>query len=422
MTSGFPSLPAETAARIGQAGKADILVGIPSFNDERTIGHVVRVVSSSLRLEFPQARAVLLMSDGGSTDRTREILEGTDVGGLTEIHLDACPSRARTGRLGSGSGGPGKGWALAGIFRAALEMKVPACAVIDGGLRSVTGRWVPMLLAPIVSGSADFVCPSYSQQKFDGMLAKLLVSPLLATLYGKRISQPLGGDFGFAGKLAETFLSCGNWEGPAAQYGVNLFATVSVLSSEARPVEAFLGAKVQGPAEPAGGLAGVLDVILSTLLGFMEQSPEAWRGVSAVTSVPRLGSPFGLGMEPDPVRLEPLAAAFRRAAADLEPIWKTYLSPQSLLAIEKAASGHVPSLGDREWVRIVFEAAAGWHRRVLRPPVLVRSLLPLYLGFVASVASDLSLATAEEAEGRFAKLSNEFENEKDLLRSLWAAG
>ena len=50
--------------------EVDVLVGIPSFNNERTIGHVVRAVVAGLAKYFP-ARAVLVNSDGGSTDRTR---------------------------------------------------------------------------------------------------------------------------------------------------------------------------------------------------------------------------------------------------------------------------------------------------------------------------------------------------------------
>ncbi len=49
---------------------ADILVGIPSFNNARTIGHVVRAVQAGLAKYFPDRKAVLIDSDGGSTDGT----------------------------------------------------------------------------------------------------------------------------------------------------------------------------------------------------------------------------------------------------------------------------------------------------------------------------------------------------------------
>jgi len=52
--------------------EVDILVGIPSYNNSRTIGHVVRAVIAGLAKYFPKAKAVLVNSDGGSTDGTQE--------------------------------------------------------------------------------------------------------------------------------------------------------------------------------------------------------------------------------------------------------------------------------------------------------------------------------------------------------------
>src|SRR5881409_3520879 len=58
------------------AGKTDdldgieILCGIPSFNNARTIGNVVRAVEAGLRRVFPDVPAAIVVSDGGSEDGT----------------------------------------------------------------------------------------------------------------------------------------------------------------------------------------------------------------------------------------------------------------------------------------------------------------------------------------------------------------
>src|SRR4030042_6847374 len=52
--------------------ETDILIGVPSYNNFHTIGHVVRAVMAGLAKYFPGARAVLINSDGGSTDGTQE--------------------------------------------------------------------------------------------------------------------------------------------------------------------------------------------------------------------------------------------------------------------------------------------------------------------------------------------------------------
>ena len=55
-------------------GQADIVVGIPSFNNALTIGHVVKAVQAGLAKYFPDSRAVLINSDGGSKDDTARIV------------------------------------------------------------------------------------------------------------------------------------------------------------------------------------------------------------------------------------------------------------------------------------------------------------------------------------------------------------
>lgn len=62
-----------------QVGSADIVVGIPSFNSARTIGHVVRAVQAGLAKYFPDHKAVLVNSDGGSLDGTMDVVRSTRV-------------------------------------------------------------------------------------------------------------------------------------------------------------------------------------------------------------------------------------------------------------------------------------------------------------------------------------------------------
>src|SRR2546421_334547 len=52
--------------------RADLVVGIPSFRNAATIGHVTEAASVGLRRNFPEMRAVIVNADGGSEDGTRE--------------------------------------------------------------------------------------------------------------------------------------------------------------------------------------------------------------------------------------------------------------------------------------------------------------------------------------------------------------
>ena len=64
----------QTEELVGAVRSADILVGIPSFNNAGTVGHVVRAVGAGLAKYFHGHRAVLVNADGGSTDDTLGVI------------------------------------------------------------------------------------------------------------------------------------------------------------------------------------------------------------------------------------------------------------------------------------------------------------------------------------------------------------
>lgn len=75
-------LPEDILRSVEEIGEVDILIGIPSYNNARTIGHVVKAVKAGLAKYFPQERCIIVNSDGGSTDGTPEIVAKTT---LTEF-------------------------------------------------------------------------------------------------------------------------------------------------------------------------------------------------------------------------------------------------------------------------------------------------------------------------------------------------
>ena len=421
MTSRSPSLSREVTDAIARIGKVDVLVGIPSFNNERTIGHVVRAVVAGLARHFPDARAVLVNSDGGSTDRTREIVERTEVGNLAEILVDAVPSSATAKIITPYVGIPGKGSAFRTIFRIAAELDAKACCVLDSDLRSITPEWIELLLEPVVRHGFEFVAPLYARHRYDGTITNTIVYPLTRALYGRRVRQPIGGDFGFSGDLAARFLAFEDWDGPVAQYGIDIFMTTTALAEGRRVAQAFLGAKIHDPKDPGSDLGPMMVQVVSTLFSLMERHEKAWRGLSGSEAVPVFGFPYTVGLEPVPVKIDRLLAQYRQAAHDLPPIWEAFLSPGSLAAIRGAAHGPAVALGDEAWVQIIAEAATGFRRRALPPATLIRSLVPLYLGKVATFVAETEAGSAEEAEARLEELALAYERGKGGLEALWGA-
>ena len=127
--------PEEIAIHIKAIENADIIVGIPSYNNARTIGHVVRAVQAGFAKYFPDKKAVLVNSDGGSTDGTMDVVHDATIDNLQSILLSHKVNRFV--KIATPYHGiPGKGSAFRRIFEIADSLRVKACAVVDSDLRS----------------------------------------------------------------------------------------------------------------------------------------------------------------------------------------------------------------------------------------------------------------------------------------------
>jgi len=60
-------------------GEVDILVGLPTHNNAKTIGSIVQTIQSGILRWFPRERAVIINADGGSRDGTPELVTGISI-------------------------------------------------------------------------------------------------------------------------------------------------------------------------------------------------------------------------------------------------------------------------------------------------------------------------------------------------------
>jgi len=65
--------------RVEEIESADILVGIPSYNNEKTIAHVIQMVTHGLAKHYKDKRGIILVADGGSTDDSREVAKEFEI-------------------------------------------------------------------------------------------------------------------------------------------------------------------------------------------------------------------------------------------------------------------------------------------------------------------------------------------------------
>ena len=413
-------LEPRVSERLRELGEVELLVGIPSYNNADTIGHVVRAAATGLAKYFPGRRAVIVNSDGGSNDGTAEVVARTELHSPSAI-LVSHPVDAVHKILTPYHGTPGKGSAFRTVFAIADKLGARACAVVDSDLRSITPEWFELLLGPVVSQDFDYVAPMYLRHKYDGTITNSIVYPLTRALYGREVRQPIGGEFGFSGRLASHYLSKPVWESDVARFGIDIWMTTTAIADGFKVCESFLGAKIHDPKDPGADLAAMLVQVVSAVFDLMETYEDRWRQVDAAEDVPLFGFPHGVGLEPVQVNVGRMIGIFRQGVRDLEEVWAQALEAGTLAEVTALArSGdetfHFP---DSLWVRVVYDFALAYRRRALNREQLIRSLVPLYLGRTASFVIRNRESGADEVETAIRSLAEEFVREKDYLRERW---
>jgi len=401
-------------------GNADIIVGIPSYNNASTIGHVVRAVQAGFAKYFPEKKAVLVNSDGGSTDGTMDIVHDATIENLQSILLShkvnpfikiATPYH----------GIPGKGSAFRRIFEIADSLGVKACAVVDSDLRSITPEWIELLIKPVLEGKFDYVAPLYQRHKYDGTITNSIVYPLTRALYGKRVRQPIGGDFGFSGRLAKFYLSQDVWETDVARYGIDIWMTTTAIANDFKVCQSYLGAKIHDPKDPGADLSAMLYQVAGSTFDLMDTYASVWRGINDSQSVPTFGFHYDVGLEPVTVNLERMIDRFCLGVQELGFVWKDVL-PRSLFeffADLTDLSQKDFAIPDEAWVDTIYSFALATHKKTLNREHLLRSLTPLYIGRVASFVMETRDSSSNEVEEKIETLCEIFENKKKTLLNDW---
>jgi hypothetical protein len=405
---------------LGRIGQADIVVGIPSYNNAGTIGHVVRAVQAGLAKYFPRERCVLVNSDGGSTDGTREIVATSR---LTTLE----PLLFRDAQISFDSiaapypGIPGKGSAFRLVFTVAAELQARSCAVVDSDLRSITPEWIELLVRPAHEGMFDYIAPLYHRHKYDGTITNSIIYPLTRALYGKRVRQPIGGDFGFSGELARLFAAQDVWETDVARYGIDIWMTTTALAHGHRVCQAFLGAKIHDPKDPGSDLSSMLYQVVGSAFELMETYESVWQAVRSSERLTTYGFPFTVGLEPVAVNLERMLEKFDLGTAELLSVWKEFLPGPLVEELAALRAGppegfHFP---DDLWARTVYSFAIAFHRRTIAREHLLRSLTPLYIGRTASFVIDTRDSSQADVEEKTERLCESFEAQKSFLIENW---
>jgi len=401
-------------------GEVDILVGLRTHNNAKTIEPVIRAIQAGILKCFPRERAVIINADGGSQDRTPELIVGAsidDVWNVSKVYALRTLHSISTRYASS----PEPGTALRTILAAADLLRAKACVVISPDSTTIEPDWLQRLVRPVYNDNFDLVSPVYRRQEFEGALMRNLLYPMTRAIYGHRIREPYASEFAISGRLATDFLTKETWNDERTRIGAEICLTIAAITGNYRVCQSFLGPKAQ-PDRSASDLVAAMRRTVGALFSSLDSNFPLWSTISGSQPVPTLGAQSEIMLEPVRVNRKRLREMFATGVAQLEPVFRSILSASTLSELQRIATleGSEFNYPAELWAKTVFEFAGSYHKSVISRDHIVQALVPLYRGRTLTFLLENRDGSEEDMERNLESLCGGFERLKPYLLEVWA--
>src|SRR6266403_4436499 len=401
-------------------GEVDIVVGLPTHNNAKTIDPVIRAIQSGILKCFPRERVVIINADGGSQDGTPERVTGAsidDVWNVSKVYALRTLHSISTRYARS----PEPATALRTILAAADLLRAKACVVISPDSTTIEPDWLQRLVRPVYNDNFDLVSPVYRRQEFEGALMRNLLYPMTRAIFGYRIREPYASEFAISGRLATDFLTKETWNDERTRIGAEICLTIAAITGNYRVCQSFLGPKAQ-PDRSASDLVAAMRRTVGALFSSLDSNFPLWSTISGSQPVPTLGAQSEIMLEPVRVNRKRLREMFATGVAQLEPVFRSILSASTLSELQRIATleGSEFNYPAELWAKTVFEFAGSYHKSVISRDHIVQALVPLYRGRTLTFLLENRDGSEEDIERNLESLCGDFERLKPHLLEVWA--
>lgn len=406
-------------------GEVDLLVGILSHSSANTMRRAAHFVEKSLQQNFVRQRVAIISVDGGAADDSDSNERTGDGQPGNNSYSKGLSSLRTIHRITAGfNGTPSPGLALRTILSSSDLLRAKACAVVSPATSSTSPEWVANLLRPAFRDSFDFAAPLYSRHKFQGLLARNLLYPMTRAVFGRRIRELYSDEWAFSSRLGSFCLNEDVWHEEPVRSRPEAWMGVSALTSDFRCCQVYLGEKPPPPDGSGPDLVEVLRQTVGSLFWLLETHQQAWMERKGSEPVPTFGPEHAVTAEPMEINRARMFEMFQTGVKELEPILESILSAETLAGIQSIAALDQQSFrfGAALWVTVLYEFAASYHHSVINRDHLVQALVPLYRGKIHSFIAEYWDASATEMEAASENLCLEFERQKPYLTEKWKAG
>ncbi|NPV09595.1 MAG: hypothetical protein HPY83_16750 [Anaerolineae bacterium] len=390
-------------------GSADIVIGIISYRNARTIGSVVRSAAQAVAQYDTGTRPVLVNVDANSSDGTAAAFMRARV--APEIQ------RFSTGYNGL----TGIGSATRAVFEIAARLRATVCVVLDAALASVRPQDVQALLAPILENRAHLVLPMHQWSYTDASLEDLIVYPMVRVMYGRDARRPLAVGWAVSGRLALAYADQDVWETDAARSGIDVWLLVMALASDIRLVQVPLCRKTLSLVFGTTAYEQRFTHTVSTLLRHLGSHQRVWRAVSSASPLDADGPPPP-PVAPDNRPTEDFWRGLRQGFRTWRRLLKRILVPEHYSAFVELARADAPELlrFDPElWARMVMDFGVCFNKAELDPDKVAASLAVPYYARSLSFWNELDRQGLGVYEDLIQEQALAFERQRDYLRDRW---
>jgi hypothetical protein len=394
------------------AGPADLVIGLSDARAGEDILRTTKIVQDGLRELRAPVNTAILYKDGFPPP-----VSGSDLPQSDSLRLVAYAPGAVDPTATYAS-------SVACDYRAILStsgnLNARAFVLIATDVEAITPEWIRGLAAPVLEEDFDLVAPGYVFQRFESVLTSAILYPLTRGVYGKRIHNPLGPDFGASASFLQQLLQSDNARPKAVALRSTVPLAPEAVSRGYKVCQANLGDRKHPPVDWKN-LSSLLADILGPLFAVMERDASMWQRVRGSEPVPTFGPPLPYITHNVEVDIRRLIEPFQLGFRNLQEIWALLLPPKTVFELQRISrlSAEQFRMPDELWVRIIYDFSLGYRLRTISRDHLLRALTPLYLGWVASYALEAEKMDARAAEHRIERLCAAFEAGKPYLVSRW---
>jgi len=400
-------------------GEVDIVVGLSTHNNAKTIGPVIGAIQAGILKCFPRERVVIINADGGSQDQTTQLVQNASIDDLRRDYKVYALRTLHSISVGYGRI-PDPGLALQIILAGADLLRAKTCVIISPDSTTIEPDSLQRLARPAYYDNFDLVCPIYRRQKFEGALVRDLLYPMTRSIYGSQIREPYGSEFAVSARLITDFLGNGIMNQDWGRMGPEISITILALTGKYRVCQSFLGTKQSS--SRGHDMVSAVRRTVGALFASLDGNFPFWSTVTGSQPVPTLGTATELVPEPARINRKRLLEMFASGVAQLEQVLNSILSPSLLSELRRIAALGVDEFDypAELWTRTVFEFAASYHKSTINRDHIIQALVPLYRGRSLTFLIENRDGSEQDIETREESLCADFERLKPYLLESWA--